>query len=132
MTYLLDTDSCIFAMKNTSASLVKRITSTRSREIAVSSITLAELEFGCANSQRPQQNRDNLITFLKPFEILDLDQESAEHCGVIRACLEPEGKPLGPMDLLIAAQARSRGLVVVTNNTKHFKRVPGLGVENWC
>lgn len=132
MIYLLDTDSCIHAMKNASARLVRRITSTKPAQIAVSSITLAELEYGCARSQRPQQDRDNLLIFLRPFEIIDFDQDAAEHYGVIRACLETEGKPLGAMDLRLAAQARSRGLVVVTNNAIHFERVPGLAVETWC
>ncbi len=131
MTYLLDTDSCIHTMKEESAALVRRITSTKPDDIAISSVTVAELEYGAAKSDRPRHNRDLLISFLSPFEILDFDQESAEHYGVIRACLETEGKPLGAMDLLIAAQARSRGLIVVTSNVKHFEKVPGLDVEDW-
>lgn len=130
MKYLLDTNTCIFAIKK-QETCVRNIERHRRADIAVSAITVAELEHGAAKSQYPVRSRESLVKFLSYFELLDFDQAAAEHYGVIQACLEPIGKVIGPMDTLIAAVARARGLTVVTNNVDEFSRVPGIKVEDW-
>lgn len=100
-------------------------------EVAVSSITVAELEYGADKSSRPEQNRNALLAFLSPLEILAFDEMAVLHYGEIRAYLEKTGKIIGAMDVLIAAYARSISLTLVTNNTKEFSRVPNLRLENW-
>ena len=97
----------------------------------MSTITIAELEYGVYRSQNTDQNRIALLEFLVPLAILDFDQSAAAVYGSIRASLESRGTPIGPMDLLIAAQAMSQGLILVTNNEREFGRVEGLGIENW-
>jgi len=107
------------------------VESHRPEDIAISSITVAELEYGVAKSRRQAQNKESLVRFLRYFELLDFDQASAEHYGTIRASLEESGHPIGPMDMLIAAEARAYDLIVVTDNVREFERVPNLTVENW-
>ncbi len=131
MRYLLDTNICIYIIKRQPPTTLDRIRSTAPEDVAVSTITLAELEYGAAKSIYPDRNRLALLGFLVPFNILDFDQAASSHYGLIRAALEAEGKPIGAMEMLIAAQARSKGLVLVTNNTREFRRVEGLQVENW-
>ncbi len=131
MTYLLDTNICIYLIKKKAPSVLKTLRSKRPEEVAISTITQAELEYGIAGSERPDQNRIALLQFLVPFQLLDFDQLAAVQYGPIRASLEAVGRPIGPMDLLLAAQAKSRDLVLVTNNESEFRRVQGLKVENW-
>lgn len=100
-------------------------------DIAVSSITIAELQFGVSKSLFPEKNLAALQKFLTPFSIVDFDYPVAVEYGKIRATLEKKGTPIGPMDMLIAACAKSRGLTLVSNNTKEFLRVEDLNVENW-
>lgn len=99
--------------------------------MAVSTITVAELAYGVERSSRPDQNRGAVEEFLALLEVMPLDASAAEHAGRIRAELAITGTPIGAYDALIAGQARSRGLVVVTNNTREFARVPGLLLEDW-
>jgi tRNA(fMet)-specific endonuclease VapC len=129
--YLLDTNTCIYIINKKPPSAVNRIRSKQAEEIAISTITIAELEYGVYRSQRADQNRIALLEFLVPFIILDFDQSAAAIYGSIRASLKSRGTPIGPMDLLLAAQAMSRQLVLVTNNEKEFRRVRGLQIENW-
>jgi tRNA(fMet)-specific endonuclease VapC len=131
MNYLLDTNMCIYIIRKKPAAVVKRMRAKQPGEVAISAVTLAELEYGIARSRWPERNRIALLEFLFPFAILDFDQKACLHYGRIRASLESAGKPIGPMDLLLAAQARSRDLILVTNNEKEFRRVAGLRVENW-
>jgi tRNA(fMet)-specific endonuclease VapC len=131
MNYLLDTNTCIYVINKKPSSVVQRIQTKRPEQIAISTITQAELEYGVARSKHPEQNRVALLEFLFPFLILDFDQMAAVQYGLIRSRLESIGKPIGPMDLLLAAQARSRDLVLVTNNEKEFRRVEDLKIENW-
>ena len=132
MNYLLDTNICIYTIKKKPAVVLKRVVSKQPGQIAISTITLAELEYGIARSHYPDRNRVALLEFLLPFTILDFDQAASAEYGHIRSSLESKGKPVGPMDLLLAAQARSHGLVLVTNNEKEFKKVEGLRIENWA
>ena len=131
MKYLLDTNTCIYIIKKKPPSAVERIRSKQPEDIAVSTVTIAELEYGVYRSQRVDQNRIALLEFLVPLTILDFDQAAAAVYGSIRSSIEARGTPIGPMDLLIAAQAMSHGLILVTNNEREFGRVDGLGIENW-
>ena len=131
MNYLLDTNTCIYVINKKPTSAVERIQTKRLEQIAISTVTQAELEYGIARSKHPEQNRVALLEFLLPFLILDFDQMAAVQYGLIRSYLESKGKPIGPMELMLAAQARSRDLVLVTNNEKEFRRIEGLKIENW-
>ena len=131
MKYLLDTNICIYIINKKPATVLKRIQTKRPDQVAISTITQAELEYGLARSRFPERNRAALLQFLFPFQLLDFDQLAAVQYGTIRSDLESKGRPIGAMDLLIAAQAVSRNLVLVTNNEKEFGRVEGLNIENW-
>ena len=131
MTYLLDTNTCIYIINKKPSAVIKRIQTKQPEEIAISTITQAELEYGVARSRYPDRNRVALLEFLFPFFLLDFDQMAASQYGLIRSFLESKGKPIGPMDILLAAQAKSRDLILVTNNEKEFRRVEGLRIENW-
>ncbi len=99
--------------------------------IGISSITLAELQYGIKKSNQPDKNEQALIEFLLPLEIADFDGTAAIEYGSIRADLEKKGTPIGPLDTLIAAHVKAMGLTLVTNNEKEFIRIQGLKVENW-
>lgn len=131
MNYLLDTNICIYIINKKPATVLKRIEAKRPDQVAISTITQAELEYGLARSRFPERNRAALLQFLFPFQLLDFDQLAAVQYGTIRSDLETKGRPIGAMDLLIAAQAVSRNLILVTNNEKEFGRVEGLNIENW-
>ncbi len=132
MTYLLDTDTCIYLIKRKPTTVIEMIKSKQPEQIAVSSITVAELEYGASGSMYPERSRMALLNFLMPFVILDFDRNAAATYGTTRRGLEKSGRPIGPLDLLLAAQALAGGLVLVTNNVKEFQRVEGLRVENWA
>lgn len=97
----------------------------------MSTVTLAELWFGARKSSRPLRTRTSVDAFLRPFEVLVFDRQSADAYAEIRFDLERAGRPIGERDLLIAAIARPRGLTVVTHNLGEFRRVRGLRVEDW-
>lgn len=128
--YLLDTNIVIFALRTRADTLRARFTAAQGT-MAVSTITVAELAYGVERSARPEDNRAAVEQFLALLEVLPVDAAAAEHSGRIRAELAATGTPIGAYDALIAGQARSRGLVVVTNNTREFSRVAGLLVEDW-
>ena len=131
MTLLLDTNICIYLIKKRPPSVLKRLDTLPAGTVAISSITVAELEFGVQKSRYPSQNQQALEQFLLPLTILDFDQEGARTYGKIRAWLETRGKTIGALDMLIAAHALSKGLPLATNNVREFSRVPGLKVLNW-
>ena len=131
MTYLLDTNICIEVIRRKSASVIDRIRNQPVGEVAICTVTVAELEYGVAKSTHQTRNKLALIQFLAPFEILPFDQEAAQQYGIIRGQLERRGERIGPMDLLIAAQALSANLTLVTNNVGEFNRVEGLRIEDW-
>ena len=131
MKYLLDTNTCIYIINKKPPSAVNHIRSKQPDEVSVSTITIAELEYGVYRSKHADQNRIALLEFLVPFAILDFDHSAAAVYGSIRATLERKGTPIGPMDLLLAAQAMSQQLILVTNNEREFRRVAGLQIENW-
>jgi len=132
MIYLLDTNICIYIINKKPPAVVKRIQTKLPEQIAISSITLAELEYGIVRSRYPDRNRIALLEFLIPFMILDFDQMASVVYGWIRSFLESKGKLIVPMDLLLAAQAKSRNMILVTNNEKEFNRIDGLQTENWA
>ena len=129
--YLLDTNICIYIIKKKPADVLKTLKTKSKKDIYISSITIAELEYGIAKSQFPEKNKIALIKFLSIFNILPFDDNDAVDFGEIKKELEKKGKIIGPMDLLLAAQAKSKKLILVTNNTKEFERVEGLKIENW-
>ena len=129
--YLLDTNICIYVIKKKPFDVLKTLKTKLKKDIYVSSITIAELEYGVAKSQFPEKNKIALIEFLSIFNILAFDDTDAVEFGVIKTNLEKKGKIIGPMDLLIAGQAKSKKLILVTNNIKEFERVEGLKLENW-
>lgn len=132
MKYLLDTNICIYLIKQKPHNVLQKFQAHSVSEIGVSAITVAELQFGAQKSQRPAQNQHALEQFLIPLLIADFDYNAAVTYGYIRAALEAQGTPIGPLDLLIAAQAASLDLILITNNTKEFSRVPHLKLENWA
>jgi len=131
MRYLLDTNICIYLIKKHPSQLLERFRQHSPRDVAISTITLFELQYGAEKSQYRQRSEDALAKFLLPLNIIDLDYSSAVEAAAIRAQLEEQGMPIGPYDLLIAGLARSQGMTLVTNNTKEFERVIGLHLENW-
>ena len=100
--------------------------------ICISSITLAELEYGMKHSSDPVKNEQALLRFLAPLSVLPFGAAAASEYGEIRAYLQSRGTPIGPLDMLIAAHARAEDMVLVTNNVREFERVPKLEVENWA
>lgn len=128
--YMLDTDICIYVIKNRPAGLRDRFDQ-QADEICISTITLGELHFGAEKSARQHQNRIVVEEFAARLAVLPFSASAAIHYGKLRADLERVGRPAGVHDMLIGAHARSEGLTVVTNNRREFDRMPGLSVENW-
>lgn len=129
--YLLDTNICIYIIKKKPVNVLKTLKKKLVKEIYISSITIAELEYGVSKSQYPERNKAALIEFLSVFNILPFSDKDAYEFGHIKTDLEKKGKPIGPMDLLIASQAKSNNLILVTNNVKEFERIKDLKIENW-
>ena len=128
---LLDTNICIYIIKRKPAEVLCHFQQYHPGDIGISSITLAELQYGVAKSQAQTRNAEALSEFLIPFEILPFGESATQVYGFIRPLLERQGNILGAMDLLIAAHAVSLDAVLVTNNVKEFERVPDLKLENW-
>ena len=129
--YLLDTNICIYVMKNKPEKVSKRMKEHNPDELCISTITLAELKHGVNKSASKEKNESILEDFLEVIEILPFDVSAAEEYGKICAHLQKQGTPIGTMDMLIAAHALSKSLTIVTNNVREFERVPGLVIENW-
>lgn len=132
MSYMLDTNICIYAMKNKPEKVLQRLKEEINDGVCISSITLAELEYGMKHSSNPAKNEQALLRFLLPFDVLPFGAAAASEYGEIRAYLQKAGTPIGAMDMLIAAHAKSEDIVLVTNNTRGFERVVGLELENWA
>lgn len=130
--YILDTNICIFLIKNKSERLLNQMMSCKKEDIYLSSITIAELEYGASKSLYREKNRQAILDFCSNFiNILDFTTEDTEAYGLIRAYLEKRGTPIGPYDLQIAAQGLTRNFTIVTNNYDEFARIPDLKVEDW-
>jgi tRNA(fMet)-specific endonuclease VapC len=131
MRFILDTDICIYAMKQRPEKVIQALRKNESKGICLSSITVAELWFGVTKSGS-RKNHLALEDFLLPFEIISFDQKAAKVYGKVRQRLEINGTPIGPLDTQIAAHALALNLTLVTNNVNEFKRVDGLKIENWA
>lgn len=130
LTYMLDTNIVIYVMKRRPPEILDTFNQNASR-LCVSSITAAELFFGAAKSAKPEHNMRVVEDFLSRLTVLPYDMDAAAQFGDIKATLQKTGRIIGENDLHIAAHARSRGLVVVTNNEREFERVEALRVVNW-
>lgn len=128
---MLDTNICIYIIKNKPKKVIIELKRHKPSEICVSAITYAELTHGVEKSMAVEKNRLALALLFSNIEVLDFDIKAAIHYGKIRAYLEKQGTPIGPLDMMIAAHAMSLGYTVVTNNIKEFQRVPDLKLKNW-
>lgn len=131
MKFLLDTDTCVYALKQNST-VLERLLAQKPEDIAVSVITEAELRTGAAKSSAAAKTMRLVENFLGPIAILEFTSSDAATYAQVRAKLERAGTPIGPLDTFIAAQAVGRKLVLVSNNEREFRRVPGLHVLNWA
>ena len=131
MKYLLDTNICIYLIKKQYPEILSKLLRVGFDKIGISTITLAELEYGVANSNRTFEVQTALLEFILPFEILDFNYTAASFYGKIRKELKDKGQPISDMDMLIASIAMANELIMVTNNEKEFKRISGLKIENW-
>ncbi|MGV0102622.1 Twitching motility protein PilT [Nostoc sp. DSM 114160] len=131
MRYLLDTNICIYLIKQKPQKVLDKFQTLSISDVGISSITVAELEYGVAKSQQQKKNRIALMQFLLPLEIVEFNQASATIYGSIRSDLESRGLIIGAMDMLIASHALSLGVILVTNNVREFSRIPTLLLENW-
>ena len=131
MEYLLDTNICIYIIKKKPAEVFEKFKNLTIGDVGISSITLAELQYGIEKSSNSEKNRDALEKFLTPIEIIDYGYEATFEYGKIRAELEKKGVPIGPLDMLIASHAKSLDVILVTNNVRQFERIAGLRIENW-
>ena len=130
MKFLLDTDTCIYALKNSERVLEKLLGAAR-EDVTVSVITEAELRTGAAKSSSPSKTLQLVENFLAPIERIEFTSADAIAYSAARSKLERAGTPIGPLDTLIASQAIARKLTLVTNNEREFRRVAGLTIENW-
>lgn len=132
MEYLLDTNICIYIIKKKPVEVLERFQSLPLGDVGISTITLAELQYGIAKSTQPEKNQQALQQFLIPLEIVEFGYEASIVYGELRAHLEKTGQPIGALDMLIAAHAISLDITIVTNNEREFRRAPNLKVENWA
>lgn len=130
MKYLLDTDTCIYALKQ-NESVIEHLLSTAREDVAISVVTEAELRTGAAKSSSPAKTLRLLENFFRPLTILEFTSEDAVTYAGVRVRLERAGTPIGALDTLIAAHAVARKLTLVTNNEREFRRVAALSLENW-
>ena len=130
LTIMLDTNIAIHVIKQRPIAALNKFNQYAAR-ICVSSITVAELYFGAENSQNMAKNLVQVDDFLSRLVILDYDSQAASHYGNIYADLTKKGNVISENDMHIAGHARSRGLILVTNNLREFERVEGLRLDNW-
>ncbi|HEX7324232.1 MAG TPA: tRNA(fMet)-specific endonuclease VapC [Rhodanobacteraceae bacterium] len=128
--YMLDTNICIVTIRNR-PDVARAAFKRHHTQMCIDSVTVMELMYAVEMSAQPERNLAAVEGFVARLEVLDYDSAAAAHTAQIRVELQKAGRQIGPYDQMIAGHARSRGLVVVTNNTREFKRVPGLMVENW-
>jgi tRNA(fMet)-specific endonuclease VapC len=131
MKLMLDTNICIYIIKQQPVAVLKRFLEYQIGDIGISSITLSELRYGVAKSTHQEKNTKALDEFITPLEVVSFDEEAAHVYGDIRATLEKAGTPIGSMDMLIAAHAVSLGIPLVTNNAREFIRIPALNIIDW-
>jgi tRNA(fMet)-specific endonuclease VapC len=130
LTYMLDTNICIYVMKRYPQALREKFNSLAD-QLCISSITLGEMHYGAEKSARRADNLTAIEHFVARLDILPFEAKAAMHYGQVRAELERAGTPCGPHDMQIGGHARSEGLIIVTNNIREFSRMPGIRAENW-
>ncbi len=131
MRYLLDTNVCVDYLNGHYPNVIRRIQATDPGDLVLSTVVVAELRFGADKSQQVRRNHARVDILSAEFPPLDFDLTAASAFGPIRTSLERSGQVIGPYDMLIAAQAVSRSLVLVTNNVEEFRRITALDIENW-
>ena len=131
MRYMLDTNICSYILKNHPASVKTRFDEVGSDALTISTVVLAELYYGAARHPKGITIRRDIDDFASRLSVLQWDEQAADHYGAIRTALEKEGTPIGAMDMMIAAHARSQAATLVSNNTRYFEKVPGLLIANW-
>ncbi len=132
MRYMLDTNICIYAIKKRPEKVLEQLQKVKAQDVCISSVTYAELMHGVYKSQAVERNLLALSLLLSNIEIMKFDSDAADEYGRIRAALEKNGTPIGPLDTMIAGHAMSLGCTLVTNNTKEFARIKGLKTANWA
>ena len=130
LAYMLDTNICIYVMKNYPLDLREKFNAL-AEQLCISSITLGELHYGAEKSVRRAANLKAIEQFAARLDVLPFGKKAAAHYGQVRAELERAGRPSGPHDMQIGGHARSEGLIVVTNNMREFAHMPGVRAENW-
>ena len=131
MKYLLDTNICIYIMKNRPPQVISKFKKFDIGDVAISSITLFELQYGAYKSQNMDKSLEVIQSFIAPLDIIPFGRKAADICGKIRADLQLQGNVIGLADIQIAAIAMGRDYTLVTNNLKEFQRINGLVLENW-
>ncbi len=131
MSFFLDTNTCVYFLKGMYAPLREKLSSKKPRDVKIHAVVKAELLFGAVNSQRVKENRQKVIDFLIPYEIVSFDSSAAEVYANIRYKLQKAGKPIGGNDLIIASTVLAANGVLVTNNEKEFGRIDKLKIDNW-
>ena len=131
MKFLVDTNICIYALKQNPV-VLGRLLAQKPVDVGLSVITEAELRTGAAKSTSPTRTARLVENFLRPLTVVDFVSADAVAYAQLRAKLERAGTPIGPLDTLIAAQAMARGLTLVSNNEREFRRIGGLRLENWA
>ncbi len=129
---MLDTNICIYLIKKKPPEVLNHLTACPVGDVGISSITLAELEYGVSDSKNIDKNQQALSEFMLPLEVAPFDNHAAEIYGRVRADLERKGQVIGAMDMLIGSHALSLGVTLVTNNLKEFRRIEGLKNVNWA
>lgn len=130
-TFLLDTNTCVECLRDRNAGVVARFRSSKTDDLRLCSVVLAELKYGAYKSPMPAKNLALVEVFAAPLQSVPFDDQAADVYGQIRADLEGRGLPIGPNDTLIAAIAISNGLTLVTHNTAEFSRVNRLQLDDW-
>jgi len=131
MLYMLDTNICSYILKSRPLSVKAHFEKVGTRSLCISTVVLAELYYGAARHPQGSSIRKEIEEFISRLTVIPWDEKAADHYGQIRAVMEKDGKPIGAMDMMIAAHARSQGATLVSNNTRHFDKVPELLLANW-
>jgi tRNA(fMet)-specific endonuclease VapC len=131
MKFMLDTNICIYLIKQKPSKVLIHFNKYSVGDIGISSITLAELQYGVAKSLHAQRNQLALNEFILPLEIAGFDEKAARTYGTVRSYLEKIGNPIGSLDTLIGSHALSLGVTLITNNTREFKRIKKLKIADW-
>ena len=131
MRYMLDTNICSYILKNRPLSVKAHFEQVATTSLCISTVVLAELYYGAARHPQGHSIRKDIDEFVSRLTIIHWDETAADHYGHIRTAMEKGGTPIGAMDMMIAAHARSQEATLVSNNTRHFDKIPGLLIANW-